>query len=68
MVILHHMNQQEFATALMKLEHVDSFSKELNEKWNLISTRLYKEASSDQQGPKAKDAEPVDVEYEDVNK
>ena len=28
MVILHHMNQQEFATALMKLEHVDSFSKE----------------------------------------
>lgn len=28
MVILHHMNQQEFAVALMKLEHVDSFSKE----------------------------------------
>lgn len=28
MVILHHMNQQEFAKALVKLEHVDSFSKE----------------------------------------
>ena len=28
MVILHHMNQHEFDIALMKLEHVDSFSKE----------------------------------------
>ena len=28
MVILHHMNQQEFVIALTKLEHVDSFSRE----------------------------------------
>lgn len=28
MVILHHMNQQEFSKALIKLEHVDSASKE----------------------------------------
>jgi len=46
---------------------VDKYLSELNEKWNLISTRLYQETSSEQQGPKAKDADPVeDVEFSEV--
>jgi molecular chaperone DnaK len=49
------------------LNDIDSYSKELNEKWNIISTEIYKKTSSEQQGPKAKDAEPVeDVEFQEV--
>jgi molecular chaperone DnaK len=46
---------------------MESYSKDLNEKWNLISTRLYKDSSSEQQGPKANDSEPVeDVEFTEI--
>jgi len=51
------------------MTNIDNYSKELNEKWNIISTRLYQQTSSEQQGPKAKDADPVeDVEFEEVVK
>ncbi len=40
---------------------IDKYLTELNEKWNIISTRLYQETASEQQGPKEKDA-PVEVE------
>jgi len=48
------------------IEDVDKYLNELNEKWNLISTRVYQQTSQEYQGPKEEDA-PVDVEYEEVN-
>jgi molecular chaperone DnaK len=47
------------------LTDIDNCMKELNEKWNLISTRMYQQTSSQQQGPK--EEQPVeDVEFQEV--
>jgi molecular chaperone DnaK len=50
------------------LMDIDNKINELNEKWNVISTKLYQQTASEQQGPKPDDnkQETVDVEYEDV--
>lgn len=50
------------------LESIDKYLNELNEKWNIISTKLYQQTASEQQGPKEKD-DPVEVEdvgYQEV--
>ncbi len=46
------------------VDDCDVYLKDLNDKWNVISTRMYQETASNEQGPKAED--PVDVEYEEV--
>jgi molecular chaperone DnaK len=48
------------------MDDIDKYEKELNEKWNIISTKMYQKTSSAEQGPKAKDAETQDVEYEEI--
>ena len=55
------------AHSTKNLNDIDIYSKEINEKWNIISTNLYKQTASEQQGPKAQDAEPVEeAVYEEV--
>ena len=44
------------------VDDIDVYIKDLNEKWNVISSRMYQET---QEQPKPDDA-PVDVEYEEV--
>lgn len=48
------------------LDDCDVYIKDLNEKWNLISTRMYQQTASEQQGPKKEDAPVEDVEYQEV--
>lgn len=49
------------------MDDIDNYSKELNEKWNIISTRIYQETSSEHQGPKDDKEVPVeDVEFQEV--
>jgi len=61
------INKLKKAHSSQNLNDIDTYSKELNEKWNIISTRLYQQTASEQQGPKAKDADPIeDVDFEEV--
>lgn len=47
------------------VEDVDKSIQNLNEKWNVISTRMYQQTSSENQGPKQES--PVeDVDYQEV--
>lgn len=61
------LDKLKMAHKSQNMNDIDTLTKELNEKWNVISTKMYQQTSSEQQGPKAKDAEPVeDVEYQEV--
>jgi len=46
------------------VDDIDKYEKELNEKWNVVSTKMYQQTASEQKGPKAEQTQ--DVEYEEV--
>lgn len=48
------------------LSNIDLYSKELNDKWNIISTKMYQDTSSEYQGPKPEKEKVEDVEYQEV--
>jgi len=49
-----------------KIDELEPLSKELNEKWNVISSRMYSETSSEQDPVKGSDDNIQDVEFSEV--
>lgn len=48
------------------IDDCEVYMKDLNEKWNLISTRMYQETSQECQGPKSEGDPVEDVEFQEV--
>ena len=49
-----------------KLEDIDNYSKELNDKWNTISTRIYSNTNSQQPENKKEDVKVEDIDFQEV--